>query len=41
MLNFSKIAVTFADTSPYDHKSNAKRIDSRSLSLNSGLMSSP
>ena len=41
VLNFSKIAVTLADTSSYDHKSNAKSIDSRSLSLNNGLMSSP
>ena len=41
VLNFSKIAVTLADRSSYDHKSNAKRIDSRSLSLNNGLMSSP
>ena len=41
VLNFSKIAVTLADTSSYDHKSNAKSIDSRSLSLHNGLMSSP
>ena len=38
---FSKIAVALADTSSYDHRSNAKRIDSRSFSLNSGLKCSP
>jgi hypothetical protein len=40
VLTFSKIAAALADTSSYDHRSNAKRIDWWSFSLNSGLMCS-
>jgi hypothetical protein len=40
VLTFAKIAAALADTSACDHRSNAKRIDSRSFSLNSGLMCS-
>jgi len=39
-LTFSKITAALADTSSYDHRSNAKRIDWWSFSLNSGLMCS-
>jgi hypothetical protein len=40
VLNFSKIAAALADTSSYDHRSNAKLIDWWSFPLNSGLMCS-